>query len=356
LFTNPTGALEYVEINVEAKYFGGRKHRESFSSPELFKLLGELMASLYGRDLLSINDLTTEEIWTIIETARALKNLHKSGVRVRVLEGKTVALMFKKPSTRTRVSFQVAVAQLGGQSFYLRPEEMQLARGETIRDTASVLDRYIDALVIRTFEQEEVEEYAKWMTKPVINALTDLEHPCQILADLLTIWEKKRRLEGLKVAYAGDIWNVAQSWMLAAPKMGIDLYIARPPGYEPHPRILEQATKLAKEYKTKLVVTSDLVEAVKDADVIYANTWFSMGKPEMEKEKRLKDFRPYQINAEVVKHAKEDFIFMHCLPAYWGNEATEDIAYGPHSVIFDQAENRLHAQKAILALILAGGV
>ena len=314
------------------------------------------MVNLYGRDLLSISDLTAEEIWAILETAYELKLRHKRGEKVRVLDGKTVAMIFKKPSTRTRLSFQVAVAQLGGQAFYMRPSEMQLSRGESVKDTAMVIDRYVDALVIRTYEQEEVEEYAKYMVHPVINALTDLEHPCQILADLLTIWEKKRRLEGLKVMYAGDIWNVCHSWMLAAPKMKMHLYIARPEGYDPHPKILEEATRLAKKNKVELVITTNIIEAAKDADVIIANTWHSMGKPEMEKEKRLRDFRPYQINAEVVKHAKDDYIFMHCLPAYWGEEATEDIAYGPHSVIFDEAENRLHAQKAILALILGGGL
>jgi len=314
------------------------------------------MVNLYGRDLLSISDLTAEEIWAILETAYELKLRHKRGEKVRVLDGKTVAMIFKKPSTRTRLSFQVAVAQLGGQAFYMRPSEMQLSRGESIKDTAMVIDRYVDALVIRTYEQEEVEEYAKYMVHPVINALTDLEHPCQILADLLTIWEKKRRLEGLKVMYAGDIWNVCHSWMLAAPKMKMHLYIARPEGYDPHPKILEEATRLAKKNKVELVITTNIIEAAKDADVIIANTWHSMGKPEMEKEKRLRDFRPYQINAEVVKHAKDDYIFMHCLPAYWGEEATEDIAYGPHSVIFDEAENRLHAQKAVLALILGGGL
>ena len=314
------------------------------------------MVNLYGRDLLSISDLTAEEIWAILETAYELKLRHKRGEKVRVLDGKTVAMIFKKPSTRTRLSFQVAVAQLGGQAFYMRPSEMQLSRGESVKDTAMVIDRYVDALVIRTYEQEEVEEYAKYMKHPVINALTDLEHPCQILADLLTIWEKKRRLEGLKVMYAGDIWNVCHSWMLAAPKMKMHLYIARPEGYDPHPKILEEATRLAKKNNVELVITTNIIEAAKDADVVIANTWHSMGKPEMEKEKRLRDFRPYQINAEVVKHAKDDYIFMHCLPAYWGEEATEDIAYGPHSVIFDEAENRLHAQKAVLALILGGGL
>ena len=310
------------------------------------------MVRLYGRDLLSIGDLTREEIYAIIETGYQLKLMEKRGERLKILDGKTVAMIFKKPSTRTRLSFHVAVAWLGGQSFYLRPEEMQLSRGESTEDTARVIDRYVDALVIRTFEQKEVEEYAKHMAHPVINALTDLEHPCQILADLMTIWEKKRKLEGLKVMYTGDIWNVCHSWMLAAPKMKMHLYIARPDGYDPNPKILEEAMRLAKINRVELVITNDLIEAVEDADVVIANTWHSMGKPEMEKEKRLRDFRPYQVNSEVVKHAKDDYIFMHCLPAYWGEEATKDIAYGPHSVIFDEAENRLHAQKAILALLL----
>ncbi len=230
---------------------------------------------------------------------------------------------------------------------------MQLSRGEPIKDTARVLDRYLDALVIRTFGQEIVEEYARYMKKPVINALTDLTHPCQGLADLMTIIEKKGRdLKKLKIAYVGDIWNVCHTLMIIASIFGLKLYIARPKGYDPNPRIVKFTEEKSAETGAEIVFTEDIKEAFRDADVIYANTWHSMGGPEMEKEKRLRDWRGYQVNSENVKVAKKDFIFMHCLPGYRGEEMTDEIIEGPHSVVFDQAENRMHTEKAVLALFI----
>jgi ornithine carbamoyltransferase len=233
----------------------------------------------------------------------------------------------------------------------MRPDELQLARGEPIKDTARVIDRYCDALVIRTFGQEIVEEFARYMENPVINALTDLTHPCQGLADLLTIREKKGDFKGLKLAHAGDVWNVCHTLMVVGPIMGMDVYLARPKGYEPNERILKFAKKKAEESGTKLVVTYDLEEAVTDADIIYATTWYSMGQKDIEK--RLKDFAHLQINEAVLAKAKDDVIFMHCLPAHRGQEMTEEVIEGPRSVVWDEAENRMHTEKAVLSLVIA---
>jgi len=232
----------------------------------------------------------------------------------------------------------------------MRPDELQLARGEPIRDTASVVDRYCDGLFIRTSSQEAVEEFARYMENPVINACTNLTHPCQALADMLTIQEKKGDFKGLKLAYAGDIWNVCHSLMVAGPMLGMDVYVARPEGYEPNERILKFAMAKAKETGTKLVVTHDLDEAVTDADIIYANTWHSMGAKDIEK--RLKDFGPYHINEQVLAKAKGDVIFMHCGPAFHGEEMTDEVIYGSHSAVWDEAENRMHTEKAVLSLVV----
>jgi ornithine carbamoyltransferase len=310
------------------------------------------MVNLRGRDFLSISEVDKSEFDFILETAKSLKERYKVGDKPKLLDGKTVAMIFKKHSTRTRLSFQAGLAHLGAQAFYMRPDEMQLARGETTEDTARIIDGYCDGLVIRTYEQEEVETYAKYMKNPVINALTDLEHPCQIVADFLTILEKKKRLEGLRMVYAGDVWNVCHSLMLGCPKMGMDLYVARPEGYNPNPKILQLAEECAKDSGTRLEIGSRLKEAVRDADIVYGNTWHSMGKPEADKAKRLADFSPFRIDSSVMKAAKRDAIFMHCLPAYRGEEVTAEVIDGPQSVVFDEGENRMHAQKAILALLL----
>ncbi len=310
------------------------------------------MLRFKGKDFLTLMDFSKEEIDFVLKVSEELKSKYLRGEKHNYLEGKTIAMIFEKPSTRTRFSFQAAIAHLGAQSFYAMRSQMQLARGEPIKDTARVLDRYCDGLVIRTFGQEVVEEYAAYMSHPVVNALTDLTHPCQGLADLLTIKEKKGDFSKLKLAYTGDIWNVAQTLMVAAAIYGMKAYFARPKGYNPDKRIWKFVQEKMEETEAEVVLTSDLSEAVQGADVVYANTWHSMGGPEKEKEKRIKDFKPYQINNEVLKEAKKDAIFMHCLPGYRGEEMTDEVIEGPHSVVFDQAENRMHTEKAVLSLFI----
>jgi len=305
-----------------------------------------------GKDFLTLMDYTPLEIDFILKTASELKTKRMRKEPHNYLQGRVIAMLFEKPSTRTRFSFHAAATDLGADSFYAQPEQLQLSRGEPIKDTARIIDRYCDALVIRTFGQEIVEEYAKYMVNPVINALTDLTHPCQGLADLLTIREHKGNFKGLKLAYVGDIWNVCHSLMVASSLMGIDMYIARPKGYEPAKKILAFAEEHAAKSGSRIVLTTDLEETVKGADVVYANTFHSMGGPEKQKEQRIKDFSPYQINSKVLSTAKEDAIFMHCLPGYRGEEMTDEVIEGPHSAVFDQGENRMHTEKAVLALVV----
>ncbi len=305
-----------------------------------------------GKDFLTLMDFTPVEIDFILRTAADFKRKLARKEPHEYLRGRTIAMLFEKPSTRTRFSFQAAAAHLGAYTFFAMPQQLQLSRGEPIKDTARIIDRYCDALVIRTFGQEVVEEYAEYMVNPVINALTDLTHPCQGLADLLTIREHKGRFRGLKLAYVGDLWNVCQTLMVVSSLMGIDMYIARPKGYEPAEEILKFAEEHAEEGGSQIVLTTDLEEAVRGADVVYANTFHSMGGPELEKEKRIRDFAPYQINSEVLSLAKEDVIFMHCLPGYRGEEMTDEVIEGPHSVVFNQGENRMHTEKAVLALFV----
>ncbi len=304
------------------------------------------------KDLISMVDIK-DELPEIIDLALEMKRRQQMGEREmqQVLKNRSLAMIFEKPSTRTRVSFEVAMTQLGGHALYLSPRDMQLGRGETIADTAKVLSRYVDAIVYRAFKHEMMVELAENATVPVINALDDLEHPCQIVADLMTIKEKKGELAGLKLAYVGDGNNVANSLMLGAAIMGMDFYIACPEGYEPNKDLTGTARKIANETGSKVVITHDPVEAVKDADVVYTDVWVSMGD-EAEKEKRMKVFKPYQVNSELVKHAKQNYIFMHCLPAHRGLEVTDEVIDSRNSVVFDEAENRLHAQKAILARII----
>jgi len=305
-----------------------------------------------GRDFLTLMDYTRDEILFILDTAADLKAKLRRGEPHEYLRGRTAMMIFEKLSTRTRVSFQAACAHLGMQSFYTMPEQLQMKRGEPIKDTARVIDRYCNVLFMRTFEQEIVEEFAYYMKNPVINALTDLTHPCQVLADLLTIRENKGRIEGIKLAYAGDVWNVCHSLMVAGALFGMHIYVARPAGYEPNERILKFVSEHAPKSGAVIRLTEDLEEAVRDADVVYANTWHSMGGPEKSKEQRIKDFAPYQINERVMKWAKPDAIFMHCLPGYRGEEMTDEVIEGPQSRVFDEAENRMHTEKAILSLIL----
>jgi ornithine carbamoyltransferase len=307
-----------------------------------------------GKDFLDLVDFTREEINDILNVSYDLKMKWARHEPHEYLRGRAVAVVFEKESTRTRTSFQAAIAHLGAQSFYMRPDEMQMARGEPIKDTARAIDRYCDALVIRTRfggGQERIEEFARYMNNPVINACTDFSHPCQGLADLLTIREKKGDFKGLKMAYAGDPWNVCNSLMVAGGIMGFDVYVAIPEGYSPNPKYQQFAEEAARRSGTRVVVTHDFKEALKNADVLYANTWHSQGF-DKEKEKRLKDFTPYQINEKVAQIAKPDFIFMHCLPGYRGEEMTDEIIEGPHSAVWDQAENRMHTEKAILSLFL----
>ena len=303
------------------------------------------------RDFLSIGGLTTKEIESLLIRAKELKSMQKSRVEHHPLKGKNLGLLFEKQSTRTRLSFEVAIAQLGGHSIYLSPNQIQMGRGEEVRDTAQVFARYLDAIVIRTYDHPMIEEWARYSTIPVINGLTDLHHPCQILSDLLTILEKKGRVCGIRMAYIGDGNNVAHSLIEGAALMGMKIRIATPGGYEPDKAIVERAGILAKETGASIEILQEPVAAVKDADVVYTDVWTSMGQ-EKEEEDRRGIFRRYQINRELMNRAKDDAIIMHCLPAHRGEEITEEMMESPKSVIFDQAENRLHMQKALLEMLM----
>lgn len=305
-----------------------------------------------GKDFLAVADLTVEETWQILKTTEQMKLRMESGDEYLPLEGRTLGMIFSKPSTRTRVSFEVAMYQLGGYSLYLGANDLQLGRGETIADTGRVLSRYLDGIMIRTFAQEDVVDLAEAADIPVINGLTDLLHPCQGLTDIFTVWEKLGRLEGTKLVYVGDGNNVAHSLMNAGAKVGMHVVVATPPGREPNPAIVESARRDARVTGAKIEVVHDPSEAVRGADVIYTDTWTSMGQ-EAEREQRVRDLAPYQVNAALMKAAgRPGTLFMHCLPAHRGEEVTDEVIDGPNSVVFDQAENRLHTQKAILALLL----
>lgn len=303
------------------------------------------------KHLVSLNDLTPKEIDEILKLAVKLKKEHKEGTKHPLLEGKTLGMIFSKSSTRTRVSFEVGMVQLGGYPLFLNSGDIQLGRGEPIYDTAQVLSRYLDGIMIRTFKHSDVEDLAKYGTIPVINGLTDLMHPCQILADLMTIGEHKGTLKGLKLAYVGDGNNVANSLLHGCALVGMDIAVATPEGYDCDAGIIEEAQGIAKLSGSGILLTRDPVEAVKNADVVYTDTWVSMGQ-EAEKEKRMAIFMPYQVNKELMANAKKDAIFLHCLPAYRGYEVTEEVIDGSQSVIFDEAENRMHAQKAVMVLLM----
>ncbi len=298
------------------------------------------------KDFLSVLDLSTEEIHAIMEETHQLKK-NSSDLGEKPLKGKTLAMIFTKSSTRTRVSFEVGMVQLGGYPLFLSASDIQLRRGETISDTAKVLSRYVDGIMIRTFDQRDVEELARHAAIPVINGLTDLLHPCQILADLFTIHEVRSGFDGLKVAYVGDGNNVANSWINAAIRLPIRVDIACPEGYDPDPDIVNRAVS---EAGGRVRVTRDPFEAVRDADIIYTDVWTSMGQ-EAESEERKKVFLPYQVNAALLE-SNESGLVMHCLPAHRGEEITDDVIEGPRSIVFQQAENRLHAQKAILVRLM----
>ena len=304
------------------------------------------------RDFLTLQDFTADEIREILEDTKRFKEKTVDADEKTILSRKTIILLFQKSSTRTRVSFDVAVNSLGGHSIYLGWGESQLGRGETIADTARVLSRYVDAVVARVYRQSDLVEMAKYADIPVINALSDMYHPCQIVADLYTMWEKFGFLKGLKVAYIGDGNNVCNSLLIGCSKMGIDISVACPEGYEPSDEVLGSAKKNSERTRSKVKILRDPFEAVKDADVVYTDTFVSMGD-EAEREERLAVFLPrYQVNADLLREASENVLFMHCLPAHRNEEVTDDVIDGPHSVVWDEAENRLHTAKAILAKIV----
>lgn len=304
-----------------------------------------------GQDLLSLADFSPETIKGLLDKASELKKAYLAGEETNLLKGRILGLIFDKPSTRTRVSFEAGMLQLGGQAIYLNGHDLQLGRGEPIADTAKVLSHYVDAIMIRTFSHERVVELAKHATIPVINGLTDLFHPCQALADLMTIQEIKGNLEGIKMAYIGDGNNMVHSLMIAAAKMGLELEVATPANYEPNEEVMNMANAFAKETGAIIKISNNPKDAVVGADVIYTDVWTSMGQ-EAENEQRLKDFCHFQVNEELVQGAKEDFIFLHCLPAHRGEEVTAGVIDGKSSYVFQQAGNRLHVQKALLAEIL----
>jgi ornithine carbamoyltransferase len=306
------------------------------------------LAELRGRDLLSSADLNTEQTMALLQLASELK----AGSSQMDLGGKTLGLIFSKASTRTRVSFSVAMARLGGQTIDLNPQVSQVGRGEPVADTARVLSRYVDALAIRTFAQDELEEYAHWATIPVINALTDLEHPCQALADYLTLQEAFGAVEGLTLSYVGDGNNVAHSLMLCGALLGVNVRIGCPVGFEPNAAVLEQSRRLAAARGSEVAVLHEPVAAVRGAHALYTDVWASMGQEE-EKTERQRAFAGWCLNEELVAEADPSAIVLHCLPAYRGLEISSGAMEGSSSRIFDQAENRLHAQQALLAALLA---
>ena len=298
-------------------------------------------------NLISIRDLSPGEVEAILDRADELKARRCDPFARSILAGKSLAAIFEKPSTRTRVSLEVAMADLGGHALYLSTKDLQLGRGETIADTARVLSRFVHAIAARVYDHKTVEELGRYAEVPVINALSDLEHPCQILADLMTVRERFGRLAGLKVAWVGDGNNVCNSTILAAAMMGMEMAVAAPPGYEPDRKILDQAESLG----GRTVVVADPLEAVRGADVVSTDTWVSMGD-EAEAAKRVEAFRRYQVNSDLLRHAKDDAIVLHCLPAHRGQEITDEVMDGPKSAILDQSENRLHSVKAVLERLL----
>ena len=301
--------------------------------------------TLKGRSFTRVADFSSDELELVLELAGALKGARRA--EQVLLPGRALGMIFQKPSTRTRVSFEVGIAQVGGYGLYLRADDLQLGRGETIRDTATVLSRYLDGIVIRTFSQSDVEELAEHAEIPVINGLTDETHPCQALADMLTIRERLGRLDGVRVVYLGDGNNVCSSLMVAAARLGSSFVAATPAGYEPD----ERAVAVARESGGEVEVVHDSAEAVRGADVVYTDVWTSMGQEE-ERERRLRDLAGFGVDEELLAHTRNGAIVLHCLPAHYGEEITEEVLYGPRSAVWDQAENRLHAQKALMALLI----
>ncbi|GAB4281394.1 MAG: ornithine carbamoyltransferase [Deferrisomatales bacterium] len=302
------------------------------------------------RHFLRLTDYSGPELLSILEAARELKEKLARGEPHRLLEGKTLAMLFEKSSTRTRVSFEVGMFQLGGHALFLSPRDTQIGRGEPVRDTARVLSRYVDAVMIRTYAQEVLEEFARWSAVPVINGLTDLLHPCQVMADLLTVLERRGTLEGLTVAWVGDGNNMAHSWINAARVLGFGLRLACPEGYEPDPAVLAPA----REAGAAVALVRDPAEAARDAQVVTTDVWASMGQ-EAEQEARRKAFAGFTVDGRMMAAAAAEAVFLHCLPAHRGEEVTDEVIEGPRSAVWDEAENRLHAQKAILVRLLGAG-
>ena len=301
------------------------------------------------RHFLRLTDFSREELLGILALARDLKDRLRRGEPHRLLEGRTLAMLFEKSSTRTRVSFEVGMFQLGGHALFLSPRDTQIGRGEPVQDTARVLSRYVDAVMVRTFGQDVLEAFARWSSVPVINGLTDLLHPCQVMADLLTVWERRGALEGLRVAWVGDGNNMAHSWINAARVLGFGLRLACPPGFEPDPAILEPALEAGAD----VAVVRDPLEAARGAHVVTTDVWASMGQ-EAEREERLRAFAGYTVDDRVMEAADPGAIFLHCLPAHRGEEVTEEVLEGSQSAVWDEAENRLHVQKAILVRLIGG--
>lgn len=303
------------------------------------------------KHLVSIADLSADEVWQVLNLARELKEEWQKGGNKPILKGKTLGMVFQKPSLRTRVSFEMAMIHLGGQALYLSPDEIKLGVRESVPDVARVLSRYVDGIMARVFAHSHIQELAAYSRVPVINGLSDYSHPCQALSDFFTIWEKRGKLKDLKLAYVGDGNNVATSLLFAATRVGMDVALASPEGYELSNDVVKLGQEFAAQSGSKVELVRDPAAAVRGTDVIYTDVWVSMGQEE-ETKRRLKDLRPYQVNAALVGQAGPDVIVMHCLPAHRGQEITDEVADGPHSVLFDQAENRMHAQKAILALLM----
>lgn len=304
------------------------------------------------KHLIDLNDLSVEDVEKLFTLAEKLKRELKAGIPHPLLRGKTLGMIFSKSSTRTRVSFEVGMYQLGGYAIFLSSSDIQLGRGETIHDTAKVLSHYVHGIMIRTYKHSDVLDLARFGTIPVINGLTDLMHPCQVLSDLFTVYETKGRLKGLKLAYVGDGNNVANSLLQGCAITGMDISVASPRGYECDAAIIEQARNAARKSGSRVVLTEDPEEAIRDADVVYTDTWVSMGQ-EAEKDLRIRLFMPYQVNSRLFSLAREDAMFLHCLPAYRGYEVTEDIIDGPNSYVFEEAENRLHVQKAVMVALMS---
>ncbi|MCX6089678.1 MAG: ornithine carbamoyltransferase [Candidatus Atribacteria bacterium] len=304
-----------------------------------------------GRHFLSLSDYTADEILYILQTAEGLKRRWMVGETLTILSGKTLAMVFEKPSLRTRMSFEMAMYQLGGRAMYIGPQEIGLGKREAIKDVATVLARMVDGVMVRTFAHEILVEMACHSRVPIINGLSDLHHPCQVLGDLLTIQEKKGRLPELKITYLGDGNNVCHSWLAAAAILGLQLTICSPVKYLPHPDIWQWAQERGAQSGATIVHEVDPFVAARASDVLYTDVWTSMGK-ENEMEERINHFKTFQVNDSLLRQAKDDVIVLHCMPAHRGQEITDEVMDGPHSAVIDEAENRLHAQKALLALIL----